>query len=140
MLTSEISNEHARRERGSLATTPAPFSTSVVPRTGSIPMPRSDGPATPHGGQLAAVADRGQDGGSVSDADVLGFACEGLSEEWSWASLRREGVGIMLAISHAHMGETDEPPLRRECAAIKLVFGVASIADARGRRRRWAAR
>ena len=39
-------------------------------------------------------------------ADVLGFACESLSEEWGWASLRRDGVGIMLARPHAHMGET----------------------------------
>jgi uncharacterized glyoxalase superfamily protein PhnB len=29
--------------------------------------------------------------------DVLGFECESLSEEQGWASLRRDGVAIMLA-------------------------------------------
>ena len=38
--------------------------------------------------------------------EVLGFACERLSEEWGWAALARDGVRLMLARPHAHMPET----------------------------------
>ena len=37
--------------------------------------------------------------------EVLGFACESLSEEWGWASLRREGAAIMLAGPNQHEGD-----------------------------------
>jgi len=33
---------------------------------------------------------------------VLGFRCEALSEDWGWASLRRDGVEIMIALPNAH--------------------------------------
>lgn len=32
----------------------------------------------------------------------LGFTCVELSEEWGWASLRREGAAIMLARPNEH--------------------------------------
>jgi uncharacterized glyoxalase superfamily protein PhnB len=38
--------------------------------------------------------------------EVLGFACERLSEEWGWAALARDGVRLMLARPHAHTSET----------------------------------
>jgi uncharacterized glyoxalase superfamily protein PhnB len=38
--------------------------------------------------------------------DVLGFGCESLSEEQGWASLRRDGVAIMLAVPNQHEGDT----------------------------------
>lgn len=34
--------------------------------------------------------------------EVLGFECERHSEEWGWASLRRDNVGIMLAGPDQH--------------------------------------
>jgi len=37
--------------------------------------------------------------------EVLGFECESLSEEWGWASLRRDGVSIMLAGPNEHEGD-----------------------------------
>jgi uncharacterized glyoxalase superfamily protein PhnB len=37
---------------------------------------------------------------------VLGFECERTSEEWGWASLRRDDVAIMLARPDLHAGET----------------------------------
>ena|SRR5919108_2170523 len=38
--------------------------------------------------------------------DVLGFTCERVSEEWTWASLRRDNVNIMLAGPDPHDGST----------------------------------
>jgi uncharacterized glyoxalase superfamily protein PhnB len=39
--------------------------------------------------------------------EVLGFECQGLSEEQGWASLRRDGVAIMLACpNQQHEGDT----------------------------------
>ena len=38
--------------------------------------------------------------------EVLGFECESLSEECGWASLRRDGVSIMLAGPNQHEGHT----------------------------------
>jgi uncharacterized glyoxalase superfamily protein PhnB len=38
--------------------------------------------------------------------EVLGFECESLSEECGWASLRRDGVSIMLAGPNQHEGDT----------------------------------
>jgi uncharacterized glyoxalase superfamily protein PhnB len=38
--------------------------------------------------------------------EVLGFECESLSEEWGWASLRCDGVSIMLAGPNQHEGDT----------------------------------
>jgi uncharacterized glyoxalase superfamily protein PhnB len=38
--------------------------------------------------------------------EVLGFECQGLSEEQGWASLRRDGVAIMLACPNQHEGDT----------------------------------
>jgi len=40
--------------------------------------------------------------------EVLGFGCESLSEEWGWASIKRDGVAIMLAGPNPHAG--DEEP------------------------------
>ena len=40
--------------------------------------------------------------------EVLGFECESLSEEQGWASLRRDGVAIMLAGPNPH--EDDKAP------------------------------
>ena len=37
--------------------------------------------------------------------EVLGFECESLSEEQVWASLRRDGVAIMLAGPNQHEGD-----------------------------------
>ena len=37
--------------------------------------------------------------------EVLGFECESLSEEQGWASLRRDGVAIMLAGPNPHEGD-----------------------------------
>jgi uncharacterized glyoxalase superfamily protein PhnB len=37
---------------------------------------------------------------------VLGFECESLSEEWGWASLRRDSVAIRLAGPNQHEGDT----------------------------------
>jgi len=37
--------------------------------------------------------------------EVLGFECESLSEEQGWASLRRDGVSIMLAGPNPHEGD-----------------------------------
>ena len=37
--------------------------------------------------------------------EVLGFECESLSEEQGWASLRRDGVSIMLAGPNEHEGD-----------------------------------
>jgi uncharacterized glyoxalase superfamily protein PhnB len=37
--------------------------------------------------------------------DVLGFACESVSDEWGWASLRRDDVGVMLAPPNEHEGD-----------------------------------
>lgn len=34
--------------------------------------------------------------------NVLGFRCETLSEDWGWASLRRDGVEIMIARPNDH--------------------------------------
>jgi uncharacterized glyoxalase superfamily protein PhnB len=33
---------------------------------------------------------------------VLGFRCAAISEEWGWASLRWDGVEIMIALPNAH--------------------------------------
>jgi uncharacterized glyoxalase superfamily protein PhnB len=38
--------------------------------------------------------------------EVLGFECERASEEWGWASLRRDAAAIMLARPDAHAGDT----------------------------------
>ena len=35
--------------------------------------------------------------------DRLGFTCDGLSEEDGWASLSRDGVGLMIATPNAHL-------------------------------------
>ena len=35
--------------------------------------------------------------------DRLGFTCDGLSEEDGWASLSRDGVGLMIATPNAHV-------------------------------------
>ena len=35
--------------------------------------------------------------------DRLGFACDGLSEKDGWASLSRDGVGLMIATPNAHV-------------------------------------
>ena len=41
--------------------------------------------------------------GSVeSYTKVLGFRCVALSDEWGWATLRRDGAAIMLARPHDH--------------------------------------
>ena len=37
--------------------------------------------------------------------EVLGFECESLSEEQGWASLRRDGVAVMLAGPNQHEGD-----------------------------------
>jgi len=34
---------------------------------------------------------------------VLGFHCEALSEDWGWASVRRDSVAIMLALPNEHI-------------------------------------
>jgi uncharacterized glyoxalase superfamily protein PhnB len=33
---------------------------------------------------------------------VLGFECDGSSEEWGWASVRRDNVAIMFALPNEH--------------------------------------
>ncbi len=33
----------------------------------------------------------------------LGFRCESFSEEWGWASVRRDGVQIMFALPNQHL-------------------------------------
>ncbi len=38
--------------------------------------------------------------------DVLGFDCASYSEEWGWASLKREEVEIMLAVPNQHEEST----------------------------------
>ena len=38
--------------------------------------------------------------------EVLGFECERASEEWGWASLRRDDAAIMLAGPDLHAGDT----------------------------------
>jgi uncharacterized glyoxalase superfamily protein PhnB len=38
--------------------------------------------------------------------EVLGFGCESWSDEWGWASLRRDGVAIMLAGPNQYEGDT----------------------------------
>ena len=38
--------------------------------------------------------------------EILGFACERASEEWGWASLRRDDAAIMLARPDVHAGAT----------------------------------
>jgi uncharacterized glyoxalase superfamily protein PhnB len=40
--------------------------------------------------------------------EVLGFRCDSLSDEWGWASLRRDDVKIMLAGPNRH--ENDVAP------------------------------
>ena len=35
--------------------------------------------------------------------DRLGFTCDGLSEEDGWASLSRDGVGLMVATPNDHV-------------------------------------
>ena len=35
--------------------------------------------------------------------DRLGFTCDGLSEEDGWASLSRDGIGLMIATPNAHL-------------------------------------
>jgi uncharacterized glyoxalase superfamily protein PhnB len=37
--------------------------------------------------------------------DVLGFTCENVSDEWGWASLKRDGVNIMLSRPNEHEGD-----------------------------------
>lgn len=37
---------------------------------------------------------------------VLGLERESVSEDWGWASMRRDGVHILLAGLNAHMAET----------------------------------
>lgn len=37
--------------------------------------------------------------------EVLGFQCESLSDDWGWASLRRDDVKIMLAGPNQHKGD-----------------------------------
>ena len=32
----------------------------------------------------------------------LGFVCESRSEEWGWASLKRDDVGVMIALPNDH--------------------------------------
>ena len=34
--------------------------------------------------------------------NVLGFECDGSSEEWGWASVRRDNVAIMFALPNEH--------------------------------------
>lgn len=44
--------------------------------------------------------------GSVSFyADVLGFVCEAFDEELGWASMRRDGVALMLSAPNPHEGD-----------------------------------
>ena len=38
--------------------------------------------------------------------EILGFACEKMSEDHGWASLRRDKVSIMFARPNQHMGHT----------------------------------
>src|SRR6478672_7474807 len=38
---------------------------------------------------------------------ILGFRCMEKNEAWGWASLQRDGVGIMLAKPNAHIGFTE---------------------------------
>jgi uncharacterized glyoxalase superfamily protein PhnB len=38
--------------------------------------------------------------------EVLGFECDSFSEEWGWASLKRDGVAVMLTRPNQHMGYT----------------------------------
>jgi catechol 2,3-dioxygenase-like lactoylglutathione lyase family enzyme len=33
---------------------------------------------------------------------ILGFACDGASEDWGWASVKRDNVCIMFALPNAH--------------------------------------
>jgi uncharacterized glyoxalase superfamily protein PhnB len=37
--------------------------------------------------------------------EVLGFECESLSEEWGWASLKRDDVAIMFSGPNQHEGD-----------------------------------
>ena len=41
--------------------------------------------------------------------EVLGFECENLNEDWGWASLRRDGMEIMISLLNPHEG--DERPV-----------------------------
>lgn len=34
--------------------------------------------------------------------DILGFECESISEEWGWASVKRDNVAVMFAIPNEH--------------------------------------
>src|ERR1700742_3515749 len=41
---------------------------------------------------------------------MLGFQCEAMSEEWGWASVKRDQVAIMFALPNAHKS-FDKPTL-----------------------------
>ncbi|MGH7597891.1 MAG: VOC family protein [bacterium] len=34
---------------------------------------------------------------------LLGFQCDSMSEDWGWASVKRDSVAIMLALPNAHI-------------------------------------
>jgi uncharacterized glyoxalase superfamily protein PhnB len=54
--------------------------------------------------------------------DRLGFTCNGLSEDDGWASLRRDGIEVMIAMPNAHV------PFKTPAFTGSFYFSVDDVA------------